>query len=224
MIPDALMIGPPSCETRKGIWPPPETLLVSISRSHAHGVKWHTRVVVPAGTFAVHDLFAQPPDSARPQWRPAIAHYRAVAAGYHLGDRATTGHYWALVRGSEPAAACLGYRRCNDAVCTRSTTPCRRFEPGGDSFRWDHADASRRVTLVALERVDGAGVRASLSERLNVLSEPTRPPAGRVCAACTLINATTAHACAACRAPLPAAGRPGNRGGRPAGGRPAGGR
>ena len=56
---------------------------------------------------------------------------RAVAAGYHIGARATTGHYWAVVRGTEPPAPppqagaaprqpppapqAPGFRRANDA-------------------------------------------------------------------------------------------------------------
>ena len=129
----------------------------------------------------------------RSPWRPAIVYYRAVAAGYHLGDRANTGHYWALVRGTEPGGA-AGFRRCNDAV-TSGPDLAR-------GMRWDDADAQRRVALVALERVDGAGVRASRSERLNALSPPQGAPVGLPCAACTLLNPVTARACAACRAPL----------------------
>eukprot|EP00662_Eupelagonemidae_sp_cell21_P047672 gene47672-14585_t len=154
------------CETRKGIWPPPTTLFVRISRSHANGVKWNSRVTVPAGTFAVHDLFAVPPDTPQARWRAATVHYRAVAAGYHQGTRSTTGHYWALVRGTEPHAAGPavnkhvngrwwwsvmvggGYRLCNDSECAAG--------PGIDpDRRWEGEAASRRVAIVVLERVDG---------------------------------------------------------------------
>ena len=133
------------CEQRRGIWPPPAALLVRVARSQMGGAKRHTRVVVPAGTFAVHDLVAEPPAPPRSEWRPAIVHYRAVAAGYHLGDRASTGHYWALVRGTEPAgaaaAASPGYRRCDDAAVTAGPGLAR-------GMRWDDDDAHRDTVLI----------------------------------------------------------------------------
>jgi len=127
-------------------------------------------------TITVGGIFAKPPSNPASDWRPCIVSYRAVAAGYHEGDRADTGHYWALVRGTEPARAAvqarLGYRRCNDAECTSDTRLTR-------DLRWDDASvvreaASRRVMIVALERVDTARARKSLSERENELGRPTR--------------------------------------------------
>jgi len=139
---------------------------VRIQRARAHGVKLTTRVVVPMGTIAVGGIFAQPPSNPASDWAPTIVHYRAVAAGYHEGARANTGHYWALVRGIEPGhGAQLGYRRCNDAVCTSGEDLGREAR----GLKWDDAAASRRVILVALERVDAQRVRKSLSERDNEL-------------------------------------------------------
>ena len=138
-----------------------------IQRAHAHGVKWTTRVVVPMGTITVGGIFAQPPSNPASDWAPTIVTYRAVAAGYHEGARTNTGHYWALVRGTEPGpGAQLGYRRCNDAVCTSGEDLDREAARG---LKWDDAAASRRVILVALERIDTQRVRKSLSERDNEL-------------------------------------------------------
>ncbi len=62
-------------ESRRGLWPPPEFLLVALARARRGDVKHHTRVVVPEGTFAVLELFAKPPDSPGGPWQPSIAHY-----------------------------------------------------------------------------------------------------------------------------------------------------
>ena len=118
-----------------------------------------------------------------------------------------------MVRGSEgpapppPAGAAqrpagaLGFRRANDAECTDTM---RTFIGGVPAdVRWGGDDAARRVTLVVLERVDGRGARASLSERSNLLSPPAPAPPGRPCPRCTLLNGARARACAACRAVLP---------------------
>ena len=173
----------------------PSTLLVRIQRVHAHGVKWNTRVVVPMSTFAVHDIFAEPPSTPASNWRPAIVYYRAVAAGYHQGQTSHTGHYWTLVRGTEPAregaAAQPGYRRCDDSVCTSGLELAR-------GFQWEDAVASKRVALVALERVDGPLRRKSLSERVNELALSKRPSAGNTCPLCTFINTVTVRACVQC--------------------------
>ena len=142
----------------------PGTLLVRFKRTHANAVKWDTRVVVPMCTISVGGIFAQPPSNPASDWKPAIANYRAVAAGYHEGAHANTGHYWALVRGIEPTAQ-LGYRRCDDAVCTSGEDLGREAR----GLKWDDAAASRRVVLVALERVDTQRARKSLSERDNEL-------------------------------------------------------
>ncbi len=130
-------------------------------------LQYTTRVGVSRGTISVDGIFAEPPSNPASDWAPAIVPYRAVAAGYHEGERTSTGHYWALVRGTEPGhGAHPGYRRCNDAVCTS----------GGDldrerrGLKWDDPEASRRVIIVALERVDTQRVRKSLSERDNVLA------------------------------------------------------
>lgn len=141
---------------------------------------------------------------------------RAVAAGYHIGARATTGHYWAVVRGTEPPAPppqagaaprqpppapqAPGFRRANDAEVADAM---RTFARGVlTDMRWGGADAQRAVSLVALERVDGPRARSSLSERANLLAAPAPAPAGRPCLRCTLHNAPGARACVACRTPL----------------------
>lgn len=61
--------------TRKGIWPPPEILIVALGRARGGGVKVQTRVRVPEGTFPVFDLFARPPGAAGGEPQPTIAHY-----------------------------------------------------------------------------------------------------------------------------------------------------
>jgi len=139
---------------------------VHIQRARPNDVKLSTQVVVPMGTIAVGGIFAQPPSNPASDWAPTIVQYRAVAAGYHEGERAKNGHYWALVRGTERGhGAQPGYRRCNDAVCTSGED----LGPEARGLKWDNADASRRVILVALERVDSHRVRKSLSEKNNEL-------------------------------------------------------
>ena len=102
----------------------------------------------------------------RPSFLSDSLLYRAVAAGYHQGERTNTGHYWALVRGMEPGqGAQPGYRRCNDAVCTSGED----LDRGASGLKWADAEASRRVILVALERVDSQRARRSLSEKDNEL-------------------------------------------------------
>ena len=102
-----------------------------------------------------------------------------------------------------PAAGALGFRRANDAECTDTM---RTFIGGVPAdVRWGGGDAARCVTLVALERVDGRGARASLSERSNLLSPPAPAPPGRPCPRCTLLNGARARVCSACHQRLPRA-------------------
>lgn len=115
-----------------------------IQRVQSNGVKRTTKVSVPMCTFAVRDIFAQPPRNSASEWAPAIVQYRAVAAGYHEGQHRSSGHYWALVRGTEPGHGNpLGYRRCNDGACT-SSEYLDREAPG---LKWDDPTAQRRVVL-----------------------------------------------------------------------------
>ncbi len=161
----------------------PGTLLVRIERAYGHGVKRTTRVVVPTGAIMVGGIFARPPSIPASDWTPSIVPYRAVAAGYHQGEHTYTGHYWAIVRGIErERGAQPGYRRCNDAVCTSGEDLDREAH----GLKWDDAVASRRVALVALERVDTQRIRKSLSERENGLGRSVRPPDGLVWRRCTL--------------------------------------
>ena len=184
-------------ESRSGFWPPPPMLLVRIERGRRHCQKMHTPVAVPEGAFAVGDLVAQPPGAQNPEWRPCVAYYRAVAAGYHRGERTNDGHYWAIVRGTEPGGG-GGYRCCNDRAVTSS------FLGSEAHRRWDAPEAEQRVALVALERVSGPGVAASRSEKLNRLGPVQAAPAGRECDRCTLVTEDAkAVVCGACTKPLP---------------------
>ncbi len=184
-----------------------------MGRARDGGVKLHTAVHVPLDAFPVSDLFAQHPDDEHPHWRPETVHYRAVAAGYHRGERATSGHYWAIVRGTEPHAggqAAEGMRLCNDAFVL-ADIPADRC--------WTSAAAATRVTWVLLERVGPGALDAPTpSLRLNSFMPPAAAPAAgvqRECAFCTLICPARAQTCPACRNPL----APVRIGGRPAGGR-----
>eukprot|EP00660_Eupelagonema_oceanica_P011260 gene11260-5771_t len=188
--------------TAKRVWPPPDNFVIHLQRTRysdaGQQVKVSTRVRVPLVSLTVRRLFARPDDAERPV--PVV--YRAISAGYHQGDTPHDGHYWALVRGTEPPPVGMTYRRINDACVTRA-------DDLPASLRWESDVSARRVAFVVLERVSPTERRnASHSESANRFAAPRA--SSWVCSdvACGHVNAAGCKLCARCRQwPCPAACR-----------------
>ena len=174
-------------------WPPPEVTFISLNRTRwdsatGRQTKVKTRVRLPQGTFALERIFAEPVDG---NLRATTVHYRVIAAAFHAGDTPRDGHYWASVCGTAPDAS-LGFALANDAGVLRGSRVPPAQRPQSDV-------AARRVALVAIERVDSASVRVSLSERRNRLAEDAAPEWLCTDGACGHSNDPRAAACARCR-------------------------